>query len=368
MADHPYLSAPDYRRWSRAIGAQGIEADPVVSWPWRLTRDLKVAAAGSCFAQHIARYLKASGFTFLVTEPAHPILGAEIGETFGYDVYSARFGNIYSSRQLLQLFRRAFGRFQPAEPPWEAKGRWFDPWRPSIQPEGFASRREFELDQAQHLAAVRAMFQQLDVFVFTLGLTEIWASADDGAAFPICPGVVAGEFDPQRHVFVNLNVAEVVADLQAFVTELHAVNPRARIIFTVSPVPLAATAEDRHVLVSTAYSKSVLRAAVDHVRRMAGVDYFPSYEIITGPQARGRYFAEDLRSITEGGVERVMDLFFRHVAGEAIASPVSVAEVAASAPAGDFTMKIRAAIDVLCDENELDASPGAAERQESGLR
>jgi hypothetical protein len=45
---------------------------------------------------------------------------------------------------------------------------------------------------------------------------------------------------------------------------------------------------------------------------MPNVDYFPSYEIIVGPQARGRYFAADARTITPEGVERVMDIFSRH--------------------------------------------------------
>lgn len=349
MADHPYSSAPAYRRWSSGVARPGLATDPVVRWPWTLTQADRVAAAGSCFAQHIARYLRGSGFTFLVTEPAHPVLGEAVAQAFCYDVYSARFGNIYSSRQLLQLFRRAFGTFTPAEAVWEAKGRFFDPWRPGVQPNGFASRREFEIDGARHLAAVKQMFLELDVFVFTLGLTETWVSAVDGAAFPMCPGTVAGEFDPARHQFMNLGVADVVGDLSAFVSELRSVNPKARVIFTVSPVPLAATAEDRHVLASTTYSKAVLRAAADEVCRQEGIDYFPSYEIITGPQARGRYFADDLRSVTEDGVEQVMRLFFRHVVGEEL----QLAAVP-DAKVDEFSEQMKQVVAAMCDEEMLD--------------
>src|SRR5262245_61980744 len=53
-----------------------------------------------------------------------------------------------------------------------------------------------------------------DVFVFTLGLTEGWVSRADGAAFPLCPGVAGGTFDPAKHVFLNLRVNEVIDDLQ----------------------------------------------------------------------------------------------------------------------------------------------------------
>jgi hypothetical protein len=78
-------------------------------------------------------------------------------------------------------------------------------------------------------------------------------------------------------------------------------------------VPLIATYENRHVLVSTTYSKSALRVVADAVsRNISGVDYFPSYEIIAGPQSRGRFFANDLRTVTPEGVEAVMDVFARH--------------------------------------------------------
>ena len=61
--------------------------------------------------------------------------------------------------------------------------------------------------------------------VFTLGLTEAWVSADDGAVFPAAPGTVAGEFDPARHRFVNFTVDEVVADLDGMIEALRAINP-----------------------------------------------------------------------------------------------------------------------------------------------
>jgi hypothetical protein len=97
------------------------------------------------------------------------------------------------------------------------------------------------------------------------------------------------------------------------VSELRAVNPEARVILTVSPVPLIATAEPRHVLVSTIASKSVLRVACEKiVKACKGVAYFPSYEIVTGGFGKTSYFAEDCRSVTEDGVAHVMRVFMRH--------------------------------------------------------
>ncbi len=351
---HPYAGAADHRVWRKAMSAPGPDADPAAGFPFRLRPQDKVAAAGSCFAQHISRRLREGGFTFLVTEPAHPILPPETAEAYNYGRFTARYGNIYTARQLLQLLRRAYGRFSPAEDVWDgADGGFVDPFRPSIQPGGFATAGEFDLDRRQHFAAVRRAFESLDALVFTLGLTEGWEAAADGAVFPACPGTVGGRFDPAAHVFRNHTVDEVTADLCAFVRELRAVNPAARLILTVSPVPLVATAGEDHVLNATTYSKSVLRVAAGTVAaREADVAYFPSYEIITGPQARGRYFADDLRSVTEAGVDRVMTLFFRHATEEGV-PPAP----AAPAPETDpFLQDMRAVVQVLCDEERLDAA------------
>lgn len=351
--DHPYKALPDHAHWRRAVSAVAPgDVDPVVAAPFTIAPTDRVATAGSCFAQHIARYLRDAGFHFLVTETAHPLAPEALAREYGYGLFTARYGNIYTARQLLQLFRRAYGQFTPADDVWHAPGGpYFDPFRPQIQPGGFQTEAEYRADRRRHLACVREGFESLDVFVFTLGLTECWLSAQDGAAYPLCPGSAAGEFDPARHVFRNLGVDEVVADLCEFVDLLRAVNPRSRVILTVSPVPLMATAEPRHVLSSTTYSKSVLRVAAEEVtRRRAGTFYFPSYEIITGAFNRGAYYAEDLRAVTEEGVAHVMRLFLKHYAKAEQPAP---AAPRAAAPAALDLAKV---VQTMCDEEILDAS------------
>lgn len=355
---HPYRDAPPERRWRAAVAAPPAgEVDPVGPAPFRITARDRVATAGSCFAQHIAGGLRARGFSPLVTEDAHPLLPPKTAEAFGYGVYTARYGNLYTPRQALQLLRRAYGRFAPAEDVWPGEGvRAYDPFRPAIQPGGFATREELAADRTRHLAAVRTMFETADVLVFTLGLTECWVSRVDGAVFPVCPGVLAGTFDPDRHAFQNLDAAETTADLEALVDEARAVNPRLRVILTVSPVPLAATAEPRHVWTSTTWSKAVLRVAAEAAARREGVAYFPSYEVITSPAARGAYYADDLRSVTAEGVDHVMRLFFRHFA-EAPAEPPSPAP---QPSARDWLAEARAAVDLMCEEAALDPDPPRA--------
>lgn len=353
---HPYQDIPDERRWSRAVaGRASGDIDPVTPPPFRIGPGSRIVTAGSCFAQHVARHLREQGHACFETEPAHPLLSPALAQAFNYGIYAARYGNIYTSRQLLQLWRRAIGTFVPADDIWESDDGCHDPFRPAIQPGGFSSVREYREDRRQHFAAVRRAFGEADVFVFTLGLTECWASREDGAVYPLCPGVAAGAFDGGRHVLLNLSVDEVVTDLCTFLEEVRQVNPRMRLILTVSPVPLAATAEPRHVLAATAYSKSVLRVAAEQMCRLTDAYYFPAYEIVNagGPA----YFAEDRRSVAEHAVRHVMSLFSRHVLEAVPSAPV------APLP-DDFLRHGQAVVDTLCDEQRLD--PAVADHASSG--
>ncbi|MFC3612454.1 GSCFA domain-containing protein [Lutimaribacter marinistellae] len=352
----PYSLLPDNAYWRRSVaGLPAEEVDPVPNLPrFSVGPADKVMTAGSCFAQHIARYMRQSGFNAMITETAHPMISAENAALYNYGTFTARYGNIYVVRQLLQLFRRAYGQFQPAEDVWvEADGSLLDPFRPQIQPGGFATKREYDIDREQHFAAVRRGFEELDVFVFTLGLTEGWVSKEDGAVFPLCPGTVGGQFDPGRHAFHNFSVSETVSDMTQFVALLHGVNPKARIILTVSPVPLIATASGKHVLSATTYSKSVLRVACEMLEQsLPRVMYFPSYEVILGPHARGSYLAEDLRSVREEGVAHVMRLFFKSLAG---IEPAEIGSAPVAPEEGDAaTKEMERVVQLVCDEEALD--------------
>lgn len=355
MAGNPYSDLPKSAYWRRSISeVPPAEVDPMTSARYRITATDKVVTAGSCFAQHIGRRLEAERFLHFVTEPPLSFMDKETAESYNYGIFSARYGNIYTPRQLKQLFDRAFERFAPADNVWCDGHTWVDPYRPRIQPDGFSSETEFNLDRSKHLAAVRRAIKELDVFVFTFGLTEAWRNRHDGAVYPLAPGVAGGTFDADQHEFCNFSVSEIVEDMEAALATLFAVNPKARVLLTVSPVPLVATAEARHVLVSTVYSKSVLRVAADILcRQHRQIDYFPSYEIITGPHARGRYFAEDCRSVTAAGVEQVLRVFFRHYAGMQDLGAPRVAD--REAPTSDHLAQMEAAAAATCDEEMLDS-------------
>ncbi len=356
MTTNPYHLLGDKAFWKRSVArVSPLDVDPVVDFPTLIQKDTKVATAGSCFAQHIARRLSKSGFNYYVLEKGHEVLSAEGNRQFNYGTFSARYGNLYTTRQLLQLFQRAFGIFTPNEPAWVAKdGNIRDPFRPNIQPGGFDSEASMELDRRSHLRAVRELFSTTDVFVFTLGLTECWRSRYDGAVFPICPGVEGGEFDEDSYEFYNQTVEDVMSDLRMFISLLREVNPTVKLVFTVSPVPLMATArDDTHVLSATVYSKSVLRVAAESiVSETKDAFYFPSFEIITGNFNRGAYYDNDLRSVLEAGVDHVMKLFFKYATNsDTVKTDLSTERPMVNEVRQNGSQSIA---DIECDEELLD--------------
>jgi hypothetical protein len=357
---NPYRGLPDTAFWSRSVAwAPPGGLDPMLAAP-RIHPGEPVATMGSCFAQHISRHLQQLGLDYMVAEAAPPELDPAEAAARQYGVFTARFGNVYTVRQALQLLQRAFGLFTPAEDAWPtlpgaAQQGWVDAFRPQIQPQPLASVAAVQDAARQHLAEVRRMFTQARWLVFTLGLTEAWRSRLDGAVYPVAPGVAAGAFDPALHEFVNFTMAEVEADLAALIQAVQAINPACRVILTVSPVPLIATYEPRHVLVSTTVSKAILRVAADTAERQhAHVIYFPSYEIINSAHHEGRYWADDLRQVNELGVGHAMRVFSRHFLGLDEAGPRATAPFAARAGTAAF------AADVVCDEEVIEAALRAA--------
>jgi hypothetical protein len=309
---HPYKEAPDRSFWSRAVSRQ-FKASELFAHDGPLIRQGdRIVSAGSCFAANLVPYLKRYGLNYVKTELPHRAFNGLGEENLGYAKFSAAYGNIYTARQLLQLLRRCDGSFRPLENRWVTTHGIIDPYRPGLKYHAL-SFEEFDALQQQHFRCTLDAFSQADVFIYTLGLTETWISGADGAVFPACPGTVAGNFDLKRHLFHNFTMAEIVADLVEFIEELRKLAPRVSLVLTVSPVPLVATATGQHVLCASTYSKSVLRGAAQQAcEACSNTYYFPSYEIITGPQAPPHFFEKDRREVSAAGIDAVMSAFLSH--------------------------------------------------------
>lgn len=355
---HPYRGLPNHQYWRHAVERQDdwLAVDPIVETDktLKLYTDTKVATAGSCFAQHIARSLLKQGFHYLLAET--PPAGQENNPI--YQEFSAAYGNVYTVAQLHQLMQRAYGIFRPDVACWQnSEGRFVDPFRPSIREGGFETAEEFLADQNSHLKAVRRVFEECDVFIFTLGLTEGWYAKTDGAAIPIVPAAVGCEHYGHWYEFRNARVSEMTASLSLFLKDLRLVNPNVKVILTVSPVSLIATYIQQNVVLSNTYSKAALRVVAEEiVQSHPYVSYFPSYEIISSHPSKSMFFAEDFRSVRPEGVEHVMRIFAQHHLSKEERHQVDVnpaRAVYSTSAVGELQQEYKSAVEVICDEERL---------------
>jgi hypothetical protein len=343
----PYSSLPSRSFWRPAIADRHFtQFEEIATGPFFQPED-RVATAGSCFAQHIGHRLRARGLGYLDLEPAPEGFTPSEANRHGFGLFSCRYGNIYTVRQLLQLTQEAFGLRQPVDAVWSKEGRYYDALRPSIDPVGHASPDDVVLLRKLHLEKVRQLFSEMTLFVFTFGLTEAWESNEDGTVYPTAAGTIAGTFDKRKYSFRNFRYYQILEDFEEFWEFLQSVNPGVKAILTVSPVPLTATASGEHVLVATTQSKATLRAiAGDLASWEEAITYFPSYELIASHPMRGTFFNPDQRTVSDAGVDFVMSHFFRN-APESVSTSPAQSNGTHAASTGEE-------LDLICDEEALE--------------
>ncbi|QNM83464.1 GSCFA domain-containing protein [Sphingomonas sabuli] len=345
----PYSDLSPRQFWRSGVAeADGLVAPELYRKKFEIAQDMPVMTAGSCFAQHIGRNMRKNGYKVLDVERPPPGMLPDDAAKFGFGIYSGRYGNIYTSSQLLQLLREAFGLIEPHDPVWERDGRFFDAQRPSVEPNGLETREAVIAHRQSHLSAIRTLLKKARLLVFTLGLTETWRHKESGTVYPTAPGTIAGSFDPSTYEFVNLDYVQVLDDMEAVRALVLERFPGMKFLLTVSPVPLTATATDKHVMAATVYSKSVLRAVAGKLSdTYDDVDYFPSYEIITSSLSGGNFFEKNLRSVRAVGVNSVMETFFaEHGGGDPPAAAAAKRRRVEDADEDD---------DVVCEEALLEA-------------
>ncbi len=307
----PYSSLSKEAFWKNCRDTESFASDLIYHPKFQFTPDTAIATAGSCFAQNIGRYLRRSSATFLDAEPAPHGLSKTNAARFGYGLYSGRYGNIYTAKQLMQLTEEVLQQETRTDIVWTKEDRFYDALRPNIEPKGLGAPEEVLGQRADHIRRLYRLFKKTDIFIFTLGLTECWQSSETGLVYPSCPGVIAGQYDQKQYQFHNARYTEIYDDLMNAFAHLKLLNPDMKFLLTVSPVPLTASASGEHVLSATTYSKSVLRAvAGDLANDETDVDYFPSYELITGAPFSGQFFEDNLRQVTDAGVDFAMSVFF----------------------------------------------------------
>ena len=114
MPTNPYEHLPISAYWKTGVTQENpYKIQNIYRKKFNIESTTKIATAGSCFAQHISRYLKKNGYNVLDFEQPPPSLPQNYHHKFGFSMYSARYGNIYTVRQLLQLAQEVASNWTP---------------------------------------------------------------------------------------------------------------------------------------------------------------------------------------------------------------------------------------------------------------
>lgn len=275
-------------------------------------KDHKVMTIGSCFALEIRAALRKRGFDVypkyddIAFDPQTQKLAKlpERDDINHYNTFTIRAEFERALRgQRLQLddfvrysaiWRRVLGGADSE--------LWQDPYRKHV----YANSGEAILDLSYKIdLCMREAIERSDIYVITLGLTEVWRKDTNGLVVNQTPD---REMDARAPGFTFERSSyeqnyENVRTTCALVAERF---PEKKIILTVSPVALGRTYSGNDIIVANMESKCTLRAVAAAItKEFDNVIYWPSFEIA---MARDLY-QEDGRHVTIEGVASIVHQF-----------------------------------------------------------
>ena len=92
---NPYLDRPDFSFWKTAVAQKNwMDLIPITNQKSEISRDMNISAAGSCFAQKVASYIKSNdAINFVELESVsedQPLFSAKYGNCLLYTSPSPR--------------------------------------------------------------------------------------------------------------------------------------------------------------------------------------------------------------------------------------------------------------------------------------
>jgi hypothetical protein len=347
---NPYKNLDDRSFWAPSVANRNLfDINNLWKPKFPIDKKSRIVTYGSCFAQHIGIRLKSAGFDWSIYEVPPPGMNPSSFSKFSYNIFSSRTGNIYTASLLNQWvsLSTASTGFDGEIYYDKKQNRYFDNLRPTVEENGFCTNEEILLSRFHTFECFKKSILNSDIFIFTLGLTESWHNKISGIEYPICPGVAAGEFNKDIHIFKNQSHSDIYKSLRDVIFSIRKLNPKIKFLLTVSPVPLTATMTNHHVLVATIFSKSILRSVAGLIaNKLKYVDYFPSYEIISSFPYKGIFYQPNLRNVNSFGVSHVMNSFFDSIENKGLNAKINI-QFAKS--------KSNEEEDQICDEILLDA-------------
>lgn len=232
---------------------------------------------GSCFAQSIGEKLAGAKFCTTVNP----------------------FGVLYNPSSIKKALERMLsGRMYDECDLFEYQGRWHSfEYHSSFS---FETKEKTLKNMNEQLSVVAESVKNTDFLLFTFGTAWVYRLQESGEVVSNCHKLPAKMF-----IRLRLNVEEIVHDYKELITTLRKINPKVKVIFTVSPIRHWKDGANENNL-----SKAVLLLSVEALcKELEAVYYFPSYEIVLDELRDYRFFAEDMFHPSSQAIDYVWERF-----------------------------------------------------------
>ncbi|MCP8883384.1 GSCFA domain-containing protein [Devosia sp. XJ19-1] len=282
---------------------------------FRLSRSHKFFAIGSCFARNIERELAAQGIACLTAGTNIP------AEFYSGDRDARAAMNKFNIPSMIDELERTFNpaHREPGRYIGVGENEYFDPATSGIKLlplEQHAIVRDSIRETTSRMA-------EADVVIITLGLVEAWFDRPSGLFLNTSPHPRAMQQEarrvkaegpngqPSRFVHMRPNFAFLRDKMHRLIQLVSTYAPKAKVVLSVSPVPLQATMTADDVVMSSSLSKSQLRVVAEDARDSFNhVDYFPSYEMVMN-SPRAETWEDDEIHVKPSLVSQVTSAFVK---------------------------------------------------------
>lgn len=250
---------------------------------FEIGHDSKIMLLGSCFADEMGKKFTESGFQTMVNP----------------------FGTLYNPASIAALLLRCISRTQYEQSSKEvfqaADGLWHSWMHHSRFSASQADTIVKSLNDTTFAAA--DFLEQANLLIVTLGTAIIYRLKENGMLVANCHKQPDALFLREQ-----LSAYDIADQWQMLLSLLHSINPKLRVIFTVSPIR-----HKRDGLHMNQISKGILLQAVDEMLRTTDTEdlasYFPSYEIMLDELRDYRFYADDMIHPSTTAIEYIWQRF-----------------------------------------------------------
>ena len=227
-------------------------------FPFKLSHKEKYTFIGSCFADNVGNKFKDNRFNALVNP----------------------FGVLYNPASIAKCLKAAINNNYDENLLIEHNNLW----NSFLHHGSFSNTsRDIALENIKNkLEETHNFLKETDVLFLTFGTANIYEY--NGEVVANCHKIPAKEFTRRR-----LTVEEITQQITDCITYLRAINPKLKVIMSVSPVRYV-----KDGLTENSLSKATLLLAVENIYKTENCFYYPAYEIVIDELRDYRFFAEDM--------------------------------------------------------------------------